>query len=140
MKLIRDFVPLTVQQRSTARRCLPRDVRPAILNKRKAWRRWKKEPSVNTKKAYNASSRKCSEAVRHHAALEEESVLNMSSHRFYNYVTRRLHPMTNSIVLANNSCSLVDPQAIAGCFLRSFQKILRVQLIILCCQPTMMLH
>ena len=77
--VIRDFMPVTIflsHSRSTRQQRVPHEVHAAIIQKRKAWRRWKATPSAETKALYNKASRDCSSSIRLHTANEEDALLH----------------------------------------------------------------
>ena len=63
--LIWDYVPVSSFHRHFSRRKLPipRHIRTAILRKRKAWKRWKRDQTVNNKLLYDAASAECSKSI-----------------------------------------------------------------------------
>ena len=60
-----DSIVLATRIIQSTREHMYREVRSAILRKRKAWRRWQRSPTKAYKKAYNVASRTFSQALYH---------------------------------------------------------------------------
>ena len=123
--LIRYYVPVSSFHRHFSRRKLPipRHIRTAILCKRKAWKRWKQDQTVNNKLLYDAASAECSKSVQYHHARKESYLLNISQRRSYNYVSKHLHPNAHdNVTLCDAGDTYTDYADIARAFLNEFSK------------------
>ena len=67
-------------------------------------------------------SRDCSRTLHRYKAAEEESLLQRNNRCFFNYVSKRLHPKSSSIVLNDGDTSLSTPGDIAQCFAKELSK------------------
>ena len=122
-KIIETHVPVSSTNVVGFRKnAISRNVRGAILRKRKAWRKWRLQASIANKIAYKRASRDCSRLVRGHRAKEEEDILHFNQRRFFSYVSTKLHPVGNDITLTELNETLHTPDDIAKCFLQEFSK------------------
>ena len=123
--LIRDYVPVSSFHRHFSRRKLPipRHIRTTILHKRKAWKRWKQDQTVNNKLLYDATSAECSKSVEDHRTREESYLLDISQRHFYHYVSKHLHPNAHdNVTLCDAGSTHTDLADSARSFLNEFSK------------------
>ena len=123
--LIRDYVPVSSFHPHLSRRKLPlpRQIKTAILRKRRVWKRWKLDKTVNNKLLYDAASAECSKSVQDHRARKESYLLNISQRRFYNYVSKHLHPNAHdNVTLCDAGSTYTDSAEIVRAFLNEFSK------------------
>jgi hypothetical protein len=123
-KIIDDYVPVSYHsgRRPADTLHVAPEVRAAIIRKRKAWRRWRKDPNEVTKAAYNMATRDCNQTSRCHLAATEDALLDMNKHSFYSYVSRRLHPTCHNITLLSDGRLLSAAHDIARCLSTEFSR------------------
>ena len=83
-----------------------------LLSKRKAWRRWKVNPNIQTRANFNAATRRCSLAIRQYLAAEENNLLTAGPRKFFARAFQRQHPSDNSIVLESDHGIISSPSDI----------------------------
>ena len=117
-ELVDKCVPVRVRKDRycSSRVHLPRAVRQLVQRKRKAWKRWRVQPSVENKAAFNAASRRC------RSAEQEDQLLQAGPHNFFAYASKQLHPLSTVISLTSASGTVTDPASICDILSREFSK------------------
>ena len=85
MQLIRVCVPLTSSQGRPSK-WLPKHLRRQLLNKRKAWRRWRSALTEVNKQDFCRKSHISNHKIRAYRSNEENNLLALHQNRFFTYV------------------------------------------------------
>ncbi len=125
-ELVDKFVPVQTKHRETGARChrprLPKPVRRLVLQKRKAWRCWKRQPTPQLKADFAMASRRCRAAIRQHTAAFENRLLAAGSRKFYRFASGQLHPQSDAIKLHNGAELTGEPSVICNLLKHEFAK------------------
>ena len=104
-------------------KALKKKHRALFLRKKRLWRKWKLKPTPENKSRLMAISKKLSCSLKNHQQNEENSLLNTSSKKFFNYVSSRFSPTEPSISLRDDKSALInDANTICELFLDEFVK------------------
>ena len=125
-ELVDNYVPLRIRQRgrreAAGRPSLPKTIRILVLQKRRAWKRWKSQPSHQNKMLFNAMSREAHNSVRRFLMYQEDQLLEAGPRKFFNFVFKQLHPSNNNILLHSPTGLTGDPGNICTMSSNQFAK------------------
>ena len=85
-QLVHECIPMSRSRRSNNQH-LPGGVRSFVLGKRKAWRRWRANPTTENKNIFNKVPTQRRVAVNAHRAQQEQRFLRCGPRKFFRYIT-----------------------------------------------------